>query len=189
MWYLEPPTIPLRPQYVLTHVQRIEMMLHLPPGPSKNPFVSIHAPLTPIETRVKATKTTTNTIYVISSTSRPSVSSLVENPPDLSRHHLRNDREICKNAFDFTPFPLNHSMESVLPIKDQIPSPHLANDLRLGKGAYLFLNLMENSWITPVLRPQNSQATTVRDSPQSTFPTSPLNVWYRESIRFAVRLP
>ena len=39
-------------------------------------------------------------------------------------------------------------MESVLPIKDQIPSPRLANDLHLGKGAYLFVDsdgqLLEN---------------------------------------------
>ena len=35
-----------------------------------------------------------------------------------------------------------------------------------------------------LLRPGNLQATTVRDSPQSTFPTSPLTVWYRESVRF-----
>ena len=40
-----------------------------------------------------------------------------------------------------------------------------------------------------VLRPGNSQETTIRDSPQSTFPTSPLTVWYRESIPFAVQLP
>ena len=40
-----------------------------------------------------------------------------------------------------------------------------------------------------VLRPGNSQAATVKDSPQSTFPTSPLTVWYRESVRFTVRLP
>ena len=35
-----------------------------------------------------------------------------------------------------------------------------------------------------LLRPGNSQAATVRDSPQSTFPTSPLIVWYRESVWF-----
>ena len=39
VWYLEPPTVPLRPQDVLTHVQPIEMMLHLPPGPSN---MSLH---------------------------------------------------------------------------------------------------------------------------------------------------
>ena len=116
MWYLEPPTLPLRPQDVLTHVHPIEMMLHLPPSPSKTPPISRPTPLPPTKIGAKATKTTTNTIYVISSTSLPSVSSLVENPPDLSRHHLRNDREICKTSFDFTPFPLNHSMELVLPI-------------------------------------------------------------------------
>ena len=43
--------------------------------------------------------------------------------------------------------------------------------------------------ILHLLRPRNSQETTVRDSPQSTLPTRPLTVWYRESVRFAVRLP
>ena len=40
-----------------------------------------------------------------------------------------------------------------------------------------------------LLRPGNSQATTERDSPKSTFPTSPLTVWYTESVGLAVRLP
>ena len=62
----------------------------------------------------------------------------MEDPPDLSWHHLHDDREICKTTVSFTPFPLNHSVESILPIKDQIPSPCFANELRLGKGAYLF---------------------------------------------------
>ena len=57
----------------------------------------------------------------------------------LSWHHLRDDGEIYKTTSGFTPFPLNHSVESVLPIKDQILSSHLANDLHLGKGAYLFI--------------------------------------------------
>ena len=133
---------------MLTHVQPIEMMLHLPLGPSKTPPVSRPAPLPPTETKGKATRTTTNTIYMITSTSLPFVSSAGEDPPDLSWHHLRDDKEICKTTFGFTPFPLNHSMESVLPIKDQIPSPRLANDLRLGKGAHLFIDfdgkLLEN---------------------------------------------
>ena len=43
--------------------------------------------------------------------------------------------------------------------------------------------------VPKLLRPGKSQAATVRDSPQSTFPTSPLTVWYRESVRFAVRPP
>ena len=140
MSYLEPPTLPLRPQDVLTHVHPIEMMLYIPPGPSKTHLVSRPAPLPPIETGGKATKTITNTIYMISSTIFPSVSSAVEDPPDLSRHHLCDDGEICKTTSGFTPFPLNHSVESVLPIKDQILSSHLANDLRLGKGAYLFID-------------------------------------------------
>ena len=144
MWYLEPPTLPLRPQYVLTHVHPIDMMLHLPPGPSKTPLVSRPTPLPPTKTGGKAT----NTIYMVSTTSFPSVSSAVEDPPDLFQHHLRDDGEICKTAFGFTPFHLNHSMELVLPIKDQIPSSRLANDLRLGKGAYLFVDsdgqLLEN---------------------------------------------
>ena len=117
------------------------MMLHLPPGPSKTPLVSRPSPLPPIETGGKATKTKTNTIYMISSTVFPSISSAVEDPPDLSRHHLRDDGNICKTTFGFTPFPLNHSVEPVLPIKDQILSSHLANDLCLGKGAYLFADL------------------------------------------------
>ena len=117
-WYLEPPTLPLRPQDVLTHVHPIEMMLHLPPGPSDTPLVSRPAPLPPIETRDKATKTTTNTIYMISRTSFPSVSLAMEDPPDLSRHHLHDDREIHDTTFDFTPFHLNHNVELVLPIKD-----------------------------------------------------------------------
>ena len=45
LWYLEPPTVPLRPQDVLTHVHPIEMMLHLPPSPSKTPPISRPAPL------------------------------------------------------------------------------------------------------------------------------------------------
>ena len=138
MWYLEPPKLPLRPQDVLTHVQLIEMMLHLPLGPSKNPPISKPAPLPPTETGGMATKTTTNTIYMTSSTSCPSVLSAVEDPPDLSQHHLRDDGEICKTTYSFTPFPLNHGVESIVPIKDQISSSHLANDLHLGKGAYLF---------------------------------------------------
>ena len=72
----------------------------------------------------------------------------MEDPLDLSRHHLRDDGEICKTALGFTPFPLNHSVESVLPIKDQIPSSCLANDLHLGKGAYTLIDfdgqLLEN---------------------------------------------
>ena len=62
----------------------------------------------------------------------------MEDPPDLSRHHLRVDGEIYKTTSGFTPFPSNHSVELVLPIKDQIPSPRLANDFRLDKGAHLF---------------------------------------------------
>ena len=145
VWYLEPPTIPLRPRDVLTHVQPIDIMLHLPPGPSKTPLVSRPSPLPPTETGGKATKTTTNTIYMISSTSFPSISSAVEDPPDLSRHHLCDDGEICKTTFGFTTFPLNHIMESVLPIKDQILSPYLANDLRLSKGHTSSLTQMADS--------------------------------------------
>ena len=113
-------------------------MLRLPLAPSKTLLISRTVPLPPIETRGKATKATTNTIYIISSTSFPSISSVVEDPPNLSWHHFCNDREIWKTASGFTTFPLNHSMELVLPIKDQIQSPCLANDLCLGKGAYLF---------------------------------------------------
>ena len=140
VWYLEPPTLPLRPQDVLTHVHPIEMMLHLPPGPSKTPPVSRHAPLPPTKTWGKATKTTTNTIYMTSSTSCPFALVAVEDPPDLSQHHLHDDREIYKTASGFTPFPLNHSVESVLPIKDQILSSRLANDLHIDKGAYTLID-------------------------------------------------
>ena len=140
MWYLEPPTLPLRPQDVLSHVQPIEMMLHLPLGPLKTPPISSPAPLPPSETGGKATKTITNTIYMISSTSFPSVSLAMEDPPDLSQHHLRKDGEICKTTSSFTPFPLNHSVELVLPILNKILSPHLANDLHLSKGEYLFID-------------------------------------------------
>ena len=96
----------------------------------------------------KDTKATTNSIYMITSTSFPSISSVVEDPPDLSWHHLHDDGEICKTTSGFTLFPLNHSVELVLPIKDKIPSPHLANDLRLRKGAYTLIDsdgqLLEN---------------------------------------------
>ena len=52
------------------------------------------------------------------------------------------------------------------------------------------INIMKNDCrLMVVLRPGNLQAAKVRDSPQSTFPTSPLTVWYRESVRFTVRLP
>ena len=138
MWYLEPTTISLRPQDVLTHVQPIEMILHLPPGPSKTPLVSMPAPLPPTKTRGKATKTTTNTIYMIASTSFPSISFTMEDPPNLSQHHLSDDGEIYKTSSIFIPFPLSHSVESVLPIKYKIPSPCLTNDLHLGKGSHLF---------------------------------------------------
>ena len=125
---------------MLTHVHPIEMMLQLTLGPSKTLLVSRPATLPPTETGGKDTKATTNTIYMISRTSFPFISLLVEDPPNLSPHHLRNDRDTCKTSSGFTPFPLNHSVESVLPIKYQILSPHLANDLRLGKGEYLFID-------------------------------------------------
>ena len=104
VWYLEPPTLSLRPQDVLTHVHLIDVRLHLPPGPSKTSPVSRPTPLPPTETRGKATKATTNTIFMISSTTFPSISSALEDPPDLSRHHLRDDGAICKTAFCFTHF-------------------------------------------------------------------------------------
>ena len=104
MWYLEPPTLPIKPQDVLTHVHPIEMMLHLPPSPSKTPPVSKPTPLPPTETGGKATKTTTNTIYMISSTSFPFILVAMEDPPDISQHHLRNDGEICNTASGFTLF-------------------------------------------------------------------------------------
>ena len=91
VWYLEPPTLPLSPQDVLTHIHPIAMMLHLPSGPSKTPPISRPTPLPPTETGGKATKATTNTIYMIASMSHPSISLLVEYPLDLSWHHLCND--------------------------------------------------------------------------------------------------
>ena len=145
MWYLEPPTLPLRTQDVLTHFHPIQMMFHLPLGPSKTPLISKPTPLPPIETGGKATKATTNTIFMISSTSFPSISSTVEDPPDLPQHHLRDDGEICKTTSGFTPFLLNHSVESILPIKDQIPSPRLDNDLHLGRGHTSSLTQTVNS--------------------------------------------
>ena len=123
---------------MLTHVQPIEMTLHLSLGPSKTPPISMLSPLPPTDTRGMATKTTTITIYMMASTSHPSISSSVEDPLDIPWHHLRNDGEICKTTSDFTPFPLNHTVESVLPLKDYIFSPFLANDLCLDKGASLF---------------------------------------------------
>ena len=99
VWYLKPPTLPLKPQDMLIHVQPIEMMLHLPPGPSKTPPVSRPAPLPPTETGGKATKVTTNTTFMISITSFHFTSLAMEDPPDLSRNHLRNDREIYNTAF------------------------------------------------------------------------------------------
>ena len=85
---------------------------------------------------------------MITKTSHPFVSLDMEDPPNLSRHHLSDDGEIYKTTSSFTPFPLNHSVESVLPIKDQILSSCLANDLHLGKGAHLFIDsdgqLLEN---------------------------------------------
>ena len=148
MWYLEPPKLPPRPHDVLNHVQPIDMMLHLPLGQSKTLPISRPAPLPPTETGGKATKATTNTIHMISSTSFPYVSSDVEDPPDLSRHHLHDDGDICKIVFGFTPFHLNHNVESVLPIKDHISSPCLSNDRRLDKGAYTLIDsdgqLLEN---------------------------------------------
>ena len=72
----------------------------------------------------------------------------MQDPLDLSWHHLCDDEEISKPASGFMPFPLNLSVESILSIKDQISSPSLANDLRLGKGAYILIDsdgqLLEN---------------------------------------------
>ena len=65
----------------------------------------------------------------------------MEDPLDLSQHHLCDDGEICKTTSGFTTFPLNQSVESVIPMKEHILSPCLSNNLRLGKGAYLFDDL------------------------------------------------
>ena len=65
-------------------------------------------------------------------------------------------------------------------IKDHL-IPHVSS-LKTHKEMFDALNsLCEEK---NVLVPGNSQVATVRDSPQSTFPTSPLTIWYRESVRF-----
>ena len=48
----------------------------------------------------------------------------------------------------------------------------------------LGVNHVKSCVVVVLLRPGKSQAATVRDSPQSTFPTSQLTVWYRESVWF-----
>ena len=67
----------------------------------------------------------TNTIYMISSSSTTYVSLVVEDPPNLSRHHFHDDEEIFETATDFTPFRLVYGVESILPIEFQISSPRL----------------------------------------------------------------
>ena len=59
----------------------------------------------------------------------------------------------------------------------------------LTMNANLKILVFAHNDIMGELRPGNSQAATVRDSPQSAFPTSPLTVWNRESVRFVVRPP
>ena len=78
-----------------------------------------------LESKVTATEdidrlvssSTTTTIYMISSSSIPSISLPMEDPPDLSQRHYQDDGEICKTTTSFTPFPFNHGVESVLPIE------------------------------------------------------------------------
>ena len=94
-------------------------------------FEEIHPPVS---------SSTTTTIYMISSSNTPSVSSPMEDLPDLSWHHCQDDGEIYKTTTSFTPFPFNHGVELVLPIEGQILSPRLANDLCLDMGAHLFPN-------------------------------------------------
>ena len=66
---------------------------------------------------------------MIFTSSSPSYSSTVEDPPDLSQHHFFDGKDISKTTIDFIPFLLVHGLESVLPIEDQIPSPRLASEL------------------------------------------------------------
>ena len=72
---------------------------------------------------------TTTTIYTISNSSSLSVSSPVEEPPDLSWHHFRDDGEISKITTSFTPFLLSHGMESGLPTEFQNLPPHTLHQL------------------------------------------------------------
>ena len=61
----------------------------------------------------------------------------------------------------------------------------VTNGIISGKWVSSAIHALAALLLAPkLLRPGNSQAATVRDSPQSTFPTSPLTVWYRESVRF-----
>ena len=55
----------------------------------------------------------------------------MEDLPDLSQHHFRNDGEIPKTTTGFTPFHLVHGVESVLPIEFHIPSLRLAIEILL----------------------------------------------------------
>ena len=58
--------------------------------------------------------------------------------------------------------------------KENIMSQYL-NCMNSGQGKILHMGIMDFhiNKVLDLLRPGNSQATTVRDSPQSTFPTSP----------------
>ena len=82
---------------------------------------------------------TTTTIYMISNSSSPFVSSPVEDPPDLSRHHFCDDREISKITTGFTTFHLAHGVESGLPIEFQIIPPHTLSQLQSLQAKVNFL--------------------------------------------------
>ena len=69
------------------------------------------------EIQPMASSSNTTTIYMIYTLSSTFPFFTMEDPPDLSRHHFHDDKEIIKNTTSFTPFHLTHSMESVLPIE------------------------------------------------------------------------
>ena len=60
---------------------------------------------------------TNNTIYMISTSSRPSPSVTAEDHSNLPSCPFCDDEEILKTAIGFTPFHLIHSVELVLPIE------------------------------------------------------------------------
>ena len=63
---------------------------------------------------------TNNTIYMISTSSSPSSSSTMEDPPDISWDNFHDDKEILEIVTSCTTFELFHIVESVLLIEFQI---------------------------------------------------------------------
>ena len=101
------------------------------------------------------------------------------------------DEEEEKEEMDLGELNLDELEKAVeYPVKGIIP----AQQVVLLKEAIINTKRFKKRKILGVipdslLRPGNSQVAIVRDSPQSAFPTSLLTVWYRESVRFVVRLP